>query len=34
MQKLDDILKRVKDITNGLQDKLKVVNSYDREYKI
>ena len=34
LQKLDDISKRVKEMNNGLQEKLKVVNMYDRQYKI
>ena len=34
LQKLDDISKRVKEMNNGLQEKLKIVNMYDRQYKI
>ena len=34
LQKLDDISKRVKEMNNGLQEKLNVVNMYDRQYKI
>ena len=34
LEKLDDISKRVKEMNNGLQEKLKVVNMYDRQYKI
>ena len=34
LEKLDDISKRVKEMNNGLQEKLKIVNMYDRQYKI